>query len=114
MQLGKSRLVAELRRQRDTAGLSWYEGRCLSYEASTPYLPFIGLLGNILDSHTEGTEGTEGTEANRYEWVKSRIAGRFPEGSQEIAPFIAMLMGVPPAGEDYEVIRYLEPPLLRG
>ncbi len=65
--LGKSRLLAELRRALVTDGhvafrqgssseatsggmeskLGWYEGRSYSYETSTPYAPFIGLSRNL-------------------------------------------------------------------
>src|SRR5262249_31698969 len=39
--LGKSRLVAELRKATADDGLAWLEGRSLSYETQTPYAPFV-------------------------------------------------------------------------
>jgi class 3 adenylate cyclase len=38
--LGKSRLIAELRKEM-APGSSWLEGRSFSYETATPYAPFI-------------------------------------------------------------------------
>jgi len=49
--IGKSRLVTEVRRgeeRRDGSALIWAEGRSLSYGSATPYLPWVGLLRELL------------------------------------------------------------------
>ena len=46
--IGKSRLVAELRRGAVTAPLRWVEGRCLSYGASIAYLLWLDVLRGLL------------------------------------------------------------------
>ena len=42
--IGKSRLVAEFRRQLGEGRVSWVEGRCLSYGTQIPYLLVLDLL----------------------------------------------------------------------
>jgi class 3 adenylate cyclase/tetratricopeptide (TPR) repeat protein len=42
--IGKSRLVAEFRRQLDEGRATWVEGRCLSYGTQIPYLLVLDLL----------------------------------------------------------------------
>jgi tetratricopeptide (TPR) repeat protein len=42
--IGKSRLLAEFHRQLAAEGVTWVEGRCLSYGTSIPYLLVIDLL----------------------------------------------------------------------
>jgi len=42
--IGKSRLLAEFRRQLGPGRVTWLEGRCLSYGTAIPYLPILDLL----------------------------------------------------------------------
>jgi len=118
--LGKSRLVAELHQSLMAHGLlagalqaegdtriAWYEGRCLSYQAATPYALFQDLLAGLL-----GLRG-EAAEADKYTKVRAQVATIFPGREAEIAPFVATLLRITPTGEDYERVRYLEPPQLR-
>jgi class 3 adenylate cyclase/tetratricopeptide (TPR) repeat protein len=42
--VGKSRLLAELRRVVEARSMLWREGRCLSYGATIPYLPLLDVL----------------------------------------------------------------------
>jgi class 3 adenylate cyclase/tetratricopeptide (TPR) repeat protein len=42
--VGKSRLLLELRRVAAARAMQWREGRCLSYGATTPYLPLLDVL----------------------------------------------------------------------
>jgi class 3 adenylate cyclase/tetratricopeptide (TPR) repeat protein len=56
--IGKSRLLAEFRRQLGEGRVSWVEGRCLSYGAAIPYWLALDLLrGNcgILETDTPDT-----------------------------------------------------------
>jgi class 3 adenylate cyclase/tetratricopeptide (TPR) repeat protein len=48
--LGKTRLLAELRRDRADEGMRWIEGRCVSYGESLPYWPFQGVLRDAFGS----------------------------------------------------------------
>jgi predicted ATPase len=125
--LGKSRLVTELHQSLSAAGqiiennitsvnkqdesspaqLSWHEGRSLSYETSTPYAPFVDLLTSCFSLQVEQTD------PDKYIQIKDQIAQLFPQRTAEIAPFMATLLGVQPSDEDFERVRYLEPPQLR-
>ncbi|HYN87733.1 MAG TPA: AAA family ATPase, partial [Ardenticatenaceae bacterium] len=124
--LGKSRLVAELRQalvedralEAVGAGLSpaptpapphpalqWYEGRSLSYQSSTPYAPFVDLLGGYFDLRP--------ADADAYARLRAKVAEVAPERVEEIAPYLATLLGIEPSGADAERIQYLQPPQLR-
>jgi predicted ATPase len=98
--LGKSRLIAEVRRGLTIqSDLHWLEGRSLSYESSTPYAPYIDLLSSLFDVRADEDD------ADKYRKLAARDAER--------APFLATLLGIAVAGEDAERLRYLEPPALR-
>ncbi|HLF28278.1 MAG TPA: adenylate/guanylate cyclase domain-containing protein [Anaerolineae bacterium] len=115
--LGKSRLVAELRKlvladpisnlQPPTSNLQWLEGRSLSYETNTPYAPFSVLLNSLFD-----LRAGEPNEA-RYEQLKARLAELAPGRETDLAPYLSGLFEITPTGEDIERVRYLEPPHIR-
>jgi class 3 adenylate cyclase/tetratricopeptide (TPR) repeat protein len=125
--LGKSRLMAELHNWLDSQDLlpraepwsakdsgaagdgaiAWYEGRCISYQTSTPYGPFIDLLGRCF--HLKSDE----TDEEKYSKVRGFISELAHERVSEIAPFVATLMGIGLMGDDAERVRYLQPPQVR-
>jgi tetratricopeptide (TPR) repeat protein len=53
-------------------------------------------------------------EAARYARIHSRVEDLLPGQAEEVAPFLATLLGVQPTGADLEKVKYLEPPHLRG
>lgn len=108
--LGKSRLIAELQKwtAANSPALQWYEGRSLSYETSIPYAPFIDMLGGIFAFRATDSD------AERYEKVTAGIEQIMPGQSDDIAPFLATLLGIKLEDEPRERVRYLEPPFLRG
>src|SRR3990170_1242644 len=126
--LGKSRLVAELRQglvergllgpHTERAGhldlptpagtLRWLEGRSLSYETTTPYAPFVDLLSALFSLQP----GTQENEA--YAALQRQVGEIAPERRSDLAPFLAALLGIQPGGDDFDRVRYLEPPQLRG
>ncbi len=87
--------------------IAWYEGRSVSYEAAAPYSPFVDLLNAYFGF------GPGWTDADKYDAVKAHIADLSPHRVDEIAPFIATLLGVQLPDED-ERVRYLQPPQVRG
>ena len=124
--LGKSRLVAELHHALAAEGLlpdaesgagggpnapqpaiSWYEGRSLSYETSTPYAPFVNLLNRLFGLDEEQTDQA------KYDLISTRASELSPEGGPSIAPFIATMLGVKLGGDDDQRVKYLQPPQLR-
>ncbi|MEP6773970.1 MAG: adenylate/guanylate cyclase domain-containing protein [Chloroflexota bacterium] len=113
--LGKSRLVSELRSQyqvsgaeQDNSGIRWYEGRSLSYESTTPYAPFIDLLSSLFGIATSDPND------ERYGKVKEGVEQALPGRGEELAPYLASMLGIKLAGDDLERVRYLEPMALRG
>ena len=107
--LGKSRLVAELRRdvlEREPSIL-WLEGRSLSYDASTPYAPMIDLLSSYLEI------GAGSPNGGGYAALRERIERVMGERVREVAPFIASMLGVPVDAPDADSVAYLQPPQLR-
>ena len=108
--LGKSRLVAELRDALagSRGNLQWLEGRSLSFESSTPYAPFVDILGNCLGVQTGWDD------AANYQQIRRQVAALFPQQPDEIAPFLASVLGIRVTGLDAERLAFLEPPQLRG
>ena len=125
--LGKSRLIAELRHALASEGLlrlasaasgegsegangaqiGWYEGRCVSYEGSRPYGPFINLFTRYF-----GFRG-ELSDEDKYEAIRTNLEKLLPNQSDGSAPFIASMMGVGLRGEAEEMVKYLQPPQVR-
>jgi class 3 adenylate cyclase/tetratricopeptide (TPR) repeat protein len=111
--LGKSRLVAEVRKT-SLAGINgrpsvrWLEGRSLSYEIATPYAPFVDMLSTFFGMRSLSDN------AEKYARLKTAISEVMGQRASEAAPFIATLIGVEPTGDDSQRVRYLEPPQLRG
>jgi class 3 adenylate cyclase len=123
--LGKSRLMAEFRQGLVADGLVpaampeigatleakpellWHEGRSLSYQTATPYAPFIDLLGTCFGL------GAEPTDAENYGKLKSQITTLLPDRAEEMAPFIATVLGINLDGDALERVKYLQPPQIR-
>ncbi|MBI4219211.1 MAG: AAA family ATPase, partial [Chloroflexi bacterium] len=131
--VGKSRLVAEVRRDVNSAvagvghggaspaptgnagiggnerlPIAWYEGRSFSYETSTPYAPFVDLLVECLGLRSHASL------ADRYAGLKAEVAKVMADRTPDVAPFLATMLQLQPEGEDVERIKYLAPPLLRA
>jgi class 3 adenylate cyclase/tetratricopeptide (TPR) repeat protein len=106
--LGKSRLVAELKRTTEAAAVAWHEGRSLSYETTTPYAPFAHLFGTMF-----GLDSGE-SDAEQYAKVLAGVEDVMGGQGEALAPFIATLLGIKLEGDAHERMRYLEPPMLRG
>ena len=91
--IGKTRLVQELRAAfvgspPPFGRALWLEGRCVSYGETIPYGPFRDLLRSWLDVRADEEE------------LRVRIALRrhverlFPERPDEVAPYLASLLGL--------------------
>ncbi len=109
--LGKSRLIAELRRatEGDPAFKGrWVEGRSQSFETNTPFAPFIDLL----DDYFELEEGR--TDEAQVGQIRAQIEALLPGQGQALAPFFATTLGLEMSADDEERVKYLDPPHLRG
>jgi serine/threonine protein kinase/tetratricopeptide (TPR) repeat protein len=88
--LGKSRLLQELLPRNDDGGFTVLYGRCLSYGASTAYLPFIDVLREALGfaQHADASHATADALA--------RMHANAPE-LEEFLPLYLRLLSVPAA-----------------
>jgi class 3 adenylate cyclase/tetratricopeptide (TPR) repeat protein len=125
--LGKSRLLAELRREVEgdpalggpalggpalggpaLGGGRWLEGRVLSFESATPFALFSRLLGDYF----ELDDGQPA--ASRVSRIADVLDTLMPGQGEALAPFFATLLGLELSAEQAERVRFLEPPHLRG
>jgi class 3 adenylate cyclase/tetratricopeptide (TPR) repeat protein len=100
--LGKSRLMAEIRRHFESEDLLWLEGRTLSYGQQMSYWPFR----EILWQYAGIAEEDDDTEA----WSKFErsITALFPAESAEILPYLASLIGLEVKGDLGESLKHLD------
>jgi predicted ATPase/class 3 adenylate cyclase len=98
--VGKSRLVAELKRYIEDKDMRWLEGRCVSIGESIGYWVFIDMLRGYVDfSEDDSLE-------ERREKIVEKMKSLFPQRWQEIAPYVGNLLSVR-FGEWNDRIRYL-------
>ncbi|MBN2389839.1 MAG: AAA family ATPase [Anaerolineae bacterium] len=95
--LGKSRLVAELRRR--VAGryvdMQWVEGRCPSYGTSIAYLLWVDILRGLLDVAVD-TPPPAIREALRARLqALADVRSRYPERQPTLYPYLSQLLGLP-------------------
>jgi class 3 adenylate cyclase/tetratricopeptide (TPR) repeat protein len=83
--IGKSRLVEEVHRSVARPALSWLEGRCVSYGASTPYLPLRDLIHDALQLSRD--------EPADEQAVRGRVRA-LARDLEDAVPYLATLMGV--------------------
>lgn len=85
--LGKTRMLAELRVLCGD-GVTWLEGRCVSYGAGTPYGPFVELLRTWL-----GVEEDEAELAVRTK-LRARAGALLGGGADAFVPFLGLLLSI--------------------
>ena len=100
--LGKSRLMAEIRRDFLHKDILWLEGRTLSYGQKLSYWPFK----EILKAYGGITEDDNDTTA--WEKLEAKISGLFGETMDEILPYLAILLDIEVAGERGTHLSYLD------
>ncbi|WP_447980760.1 ATP-binding protein [Candidatus Nitrospira bockiana] len=100
--LGKSRLVAEVRRPVGRQALFWLEGRAISFGQSMSYWPFHDVIRSFF--------GITGDETGDEAWDKLElgIAQVFPRETSEILPYLGKLLGFDSKGERNDRIKYLD------
>jgi class 3 adenylate cyclase/tetratricopeptide (TPR) repeat protein len=86
--IGKSRLMAELKKRQSIRGVAFLEGQALSAGTNLSFHPVVDLL-----QRWAGIEKGE-SEAESTRKLKQGIEKVFPEGAAEVYPFVATLMGM--------------------
>ncbi|HET7566258.1 MAG TPA: tetratricopeptide repeat protein [Gemmatimonadaceae bacterium] len=96
---GKSRLLYELRRRLTDDGTQVLKGRCQSYGGTTPYLPFIEALRDMLhlDAHSQ-REATADEIVGRIRAIDVSL--------ESVVPFYLHLLSMP--SDVYSVPRHLQ------
>jgi class 3 adenylate cyclase len=114
--IGKSRLVAELRKQTLAKGSEpsqglpppqWVEGRCLSYGTSVAYLLWLDVLRGLLGVTPEDAP------ARARDVLRERVKALCPESFDEIYPYLGRLMSLPLTTEEEALLQDLEPEELK-
>ncbi|MGA9160386.1 MAG: AAA family ATPase, partial [Actinomycetota bacterium] len=88
--IGKSRLIEEVRGHVAPAGITWLEGRCVSFGGSTPYLP---LRDPILDA-LELARG----EPVPLPVLRERVRTVLPGDLDDAVPYLQAVLGT--AGDE--------------
>ncbi len=100
--VGKSRLLAEARRYASQVRVRWVQGTCVSYGKSQSYGPFRQVMRECLGI----SEGDD--EVAARERLDTALEGLFAEAAAEIAPFVALLLGLRPRPADAPRLQALE------
>jgi class 3 adenylate cyclase/tetratricopeptide (TPR) repeat protein len=100
---GKSRLLAELKKENILDKLYWFEGRGLSNGQHLSYHPFIG----IIKSWTGIREEDSALVSEKK--LREKILRIYPENPDEVLPFIARFMGLELSGADAVRISEIDP-----
>jgi ABC-type oligopeptide transport system substrate-binding subunit/class 3 adenylate cyclase len=109
--IGKSRLVAEVRRQnlakvsgpsQGLASLRWVEGRCLSYGTSIAYVLWLDVLRGWLGI------APEDSPARVRDVLRERVRDLCAESFDEVCPYLGRLMSLPLTAEEEALLQGLE------
>jgi predicted ATPase len=100
--IGKSRLVAELKRREVVQRVALLEGRSISIGRNLSYYPIIDLLKQW--ARIRADDG----EAAALGKLEAAVRSLFPEEFGEVLPFVATLMGITLSGKYAEVVKGLE------
>lgn len=100
--IGKSRLLAEVRRQVADRDLLWLEGSALSFSQTISYRPFLEIF--------KSASGITEYDNEVASWTKleNRVTGLFADQVREILPYLATLLGLPVRDEWEDRVKYLD------
>lgn len=105
--VGKSRLMAEMRRRSSGGSVLWLEGRSLSFGRHLSYWPFIQLLKSAF-----GISEDDGEERS-WSKLERGLQSLFGERATEVLPYLATVMALPLPEGYVERLQYLDGPGLR-
>jgi serine/threonine protein kinase/tetratricopeptide (TPR) repeat protein len=100
--IGKSRLILELIKSDEIEKIHLIKGRALSFGKNLSFHPIIDVLKNCI-----GIKEAD-TSAEAIDKLKRAIKKYYPEGADEVYPFISTLMGMKMSEEHAERIRGIE------
>ena len=100
--IGKSRLMAELRRREVMRKVNSLEGRAISIGRNLSFHPLVDLLKQWVGISKEDSEGAA------LDKLDQTIREIHPQEAEEILPFVATLMGLKLKGKYAERVRGIE------
>ncbi len=100
--LGKSRLLAEVKKQVTGWNLLWLEGKALSFCKAISFWPFL----QIIKACAEITE--EDDEREAWERLENKVSAMFPDQADEILPYLASLLALEVKGGLEDRVKYLD------
>jgi len=106
--IGKSRLVAEVRRSADASHVQWVEGRCLSYGTSIAYLLWLDALRSALGVAADGPPRATRDALNGF------VRAVCPENPEDVLPYLFRLMALPLEPEEEALLGDLEGEVLKA
>ena len=104
--VGKSRLVAEVRRRPGAEGVRWLEGRALSFGRHLSYWPFIEIVKTCC------AIGETDTEGQAWAKLEATVRDLFGPRAPEIVPYLATVLALEMTGEHEQRLKFLDAPAL--
>lgn len=99
---GKSRLVAELRRQPASVDVRWLEGRALSFGRRLSYWPFIEILKRCFEI------GDDDAEDVSLRKLRAGLQDVLGPRADDVLPYLATVLALKLNGELDERVKYLD------
>jgi predicted ATPase len=110
--LGKSRLIAEWRKEATAAAegppIRWIEGRCLSYGSTMAHHLSTEILRGLIGASPEATP------AETAAALKASLGRVLSSEADEVFPFLAHLLGLELGEEAAARVKYLDGPALQA
>jgi class 3 adenylate cyclase/tetratricopeptide (TPR) repeat protein len=99
--IGKSRLLAEVKRLAADKNLLWREGRSRSFGQTRSYTPFQDIVR--FDSRIQRNDDNDAS----WRKLQHRLGELFQEETAEILPYLAVLLNIRIQDESAEKVKYL-------
>jgi class 3 adenylate cyclase/tetratricopeptide (TPR) repeat protein len=99
---GKSRLLAEVRKSEAAQGVTWVEGRAVSFGRGSSYLPFIEILKSAF------AIAESDSEAEALAKLDAGVAPLFGARASEIVPYLAIVMTLELTGDLKQRVAFLD------
>ena len=100
--VGKSRLMAEFKKQEAIGQVAFLEGKGISFGGNLSFHPITQVIRSWAGIHEDDPPNTA------LEKLASNIERVYPDGAEEAFPFIATMMGYPLTGEAQERVKGIE------
>jgi class 3 adenylate cyclase len=100
--IGKSRLIAELKKREVMERVTLLEGRSISIGKNLSFHPIIDLFKQW------ARIAEDDSEIAAFNKLESAVGAVHPEEADEILPFVATLMGMKPKGRHAERVKDIE------